>query len=482
MNKYILQKANELKPSLSHEIIKIEKKEVVKSGESAVFDFENHNVGYLTVNFSSIRSPQDAPAFVKFKFCEISSEIDENTDNYRGWISKSWLQEEWVHIDVLPCKLRLPRRYAFRYVKIEAVALSSKYDLVINSLELDAVTSAPEMVEVVGGSQRERKIDKIALRTLRECMQYEFEDGPKRDRRLWLGDLRLQALTNYQTYRHNDLVKRCLYLFAGTASRNGEISACVFTKPKVRADDTYMFDYSLLFIVTLNDYVNATGDISLGEELYPLAIKQLELAQKCFDNDVVKDSEKLGWCFLDWNLYLNKQCGAQAVYIYAEKSAIELSKTLGKDTQWLTSDLHKKSKAMVDAFYDDKQGLFVSGNDRQISYASNIWACLADVLSKEQNKMVLENLEIVNAVKPVTPYMYHYYIQALLDSGLKEKAKTVMTEYWGAMANVGADTFFELFNQQNPQESPYGNKAVNSYCHAWSCTPAYFMRKYFLEK
>ena len=38
----------------------------------------------------------------------------------------------------------------------------------------------------------------------------EAEDGPKRDRRLWLGDLRLEALANYETYRNFDLVKRLL--------------------------------------------------------------------------------------------------------------------------------------------------------------------------------------------------------------------------------------------------------------------------------
>jgi hypothetical protein len=31
-------------------------------------------------------------------------------------------------------------------------------------------------------------------------MQEVFEDGPKRDRRLWLGDLRLQALVNDVTF------------------------------------------------------------------------------------------------------------------------------------------------------------------------------------------------------------------------------------------------------------------------------------------
>ena len=59
-----------------------------------------------------------------------------------------------------------------------------------------------------------RRIDEVSIATLRDCMQTSFEDGPRRDQRLWVGDLRLQALTNYVTYKANDLVKRCLYLFA----------------------------------------------------------------------------------------------------------------------------------------------------------------------------------------------------------------------------------------------------------------------------
>ena len=42
-----------------------------------------------------------------------------------------------------------------------------------------------------------------------------------------------------------------------------------------------------------------------------------------------------------------------------------------------------------------------------------------------------------------------------------------------------ADTFWELYNPENPAESPYGSSIVNSYCHAWSCTPTYLLRKYF---
>lgn len=54
--------------------------------------------------------------------------------------------------------------------------------------------------------------------------------------------------------------------------------------------------------------------------------------------------------------------------------------------------------------------------------------------------------------------------------------------YWGGMVRLGADTFWELYNPENADESPYGGTIVNSYCHAWSCGPAYFLRKYFKMK
>ena len=75
--------------------------------------------------------------------------------------------------------------------------------------------------------------------------------------------------------------------------------------------------------------------------------------------------------------------------------------------------------------------------------------------------------------------MYHNYIDALIATGQKDKALAVLDAYWGGMADQGADTFWELYNPQNPNESPYGGTIVNSYCHAWSCAPAYFLRKYF---
>ena len=35
-----------------------------------------------------------------------------------------------------------------------------------------------------------------------------------------------------------------------------------------------------------------------------------------------------------------------------------------------------------------------------------------------------------------------------------------MEKYWGGMARLGADTFWELYNPNNPDESPYGGTIV----------------------
>ena len=46
------------------------------------------------------------------------------------------------------------------------------------------------------------------------------------------------------------------------------------------------------------------------------------------------------------------------------------------------------------------------------------------------------------------------------------------------MLEKGADTFWEAYDPNDDFLSPYNFFPVNSYCHAWSCTPVYFIRKY----
>ena len=75
--------------------------------------------------------------------------------------------------------------------------------------------------------------------------------------------------------------------------------------------------------------------------------------------------------------------------------------------------------------------------------------------------------------------MYHHFIEALILNDRKEEALKYIRYYWGGMLEDGADCFWELYDPENKYVSPYGSRIINSYCHAWSCTPTYFIRKYF---
>ena len=480
-NECFLNKAEALKPELhTRTLTALGGKQPLKKGESVCLDFGEHLVGTVTVRLGFSGSHPDAPAWLRLKFAEREQELLENVESYHGWISASWVQQEQVHVDVLPCELSLPRRYAFRYVQLEVLDISGKYDLVVESASCMAVSSADDaaLSPYETADSLLKQIDKVACKTLHDCMQLVFEDGPKRDRRLWIGDLRLQALANYQTYKNNDLVKRCLYLFAGSTLPGGRVGAGLFIEPEAEVDDTAMFDYSLFFIPTLLDYYETTGDRATLTELWPTAWRQIALAQERFDeNGLVRDSDVLGWCFLDWNLALNKQAGAQGVYLYCLKAAEKIAALIDDDERaaWIASDYAKKKQAALDSLYNPTRGLFVSGAEKQISWASQIWMVLGGVGGAE----VLRRVEDAEAVTMVTPYLYHHYVQALLDVGEKGKALRVLTAYWGGMIKEGADTFWELYDPTDPNASPYGGTIVNSYCHAWSCAPAYFLRKYF---
>lgn len=510
-NHNFVKKAQEYEPELGHKIVhpqylveiektqkdwKIMKREPVQvsankqlaKGDSVCFDFGNHCVGYVTLHLKSVGSPPDAPAHIRIKLGEVLCEIGEESSEYHGSISSSWIQEEFLHIDVLPAEIRMPRRYAFRYLEIKVLDTSPKYQMVAEGVECDAVTSADRSkVKELGENVPEnlRKMDAVALKTMEDCMQKVFEDGPKRDRRLWIGDLRLQALTNYETFHNDDLVKRCLYLFAGLTQNEGHVGACLFIEPELQVDDTSLFDYGLFFISCLYDYYMATEDGDTLRELWDTAYNQAVIAMKRVgENGVVRDSDDW-WCFLDWNDGLNKQAGAQGVLIYALKQVYHLAEILEdrERLEQIQSMIKKTEKGAKEVLWDSEERFFISGEARQVSWASQIWLVLARVYETEKNKELLYHLlEVKPKIQMVTPYMYHHLIDALIQNNMKEEALQYMESYWGQMVEDGADCFYELYDPENKEASPYGSKIINSYCHAWSCTPSYFIRKYFAGK
>jgi len=94
-------------------------------------------------------------------------------------------------------------------------------------------------------------------------------------------------------------------------------------------------DYSLLFGVALFDYVKASGDCSTGVDLFPIAVRQFELAMARVGPDFIYnlpppvEEEGGQWVFIDWQETLDKAASIHAVVVFALRSLSELAVLLG---------------------------------------------------------------------------------------------------------------------------------------------------------
>ncbi len=455
--------------------------------KTAIVDFGKHITGTFSFSIRTTDKVADGPVRLKLTFGEVPSEVAEPFDPYPGKLSRAWLQDEIVTVVEIPNTITIDRRLSFRYVKIELMAYSPYYEFNIHDMVCKATTSAASAPEPLPATVDPVivDIDRVSLNTLSECMQTVYEDGPKRDRRLWIGDLYLEAMANNCTFQSHELTKRCLYLLAGLADDNGFLLATVVERPKPRPQEKqFLYEYSLIFNACLKDYLKATGDTATVLDLWPVAKRQLDIVRDYTGADGLIDFERLDnewWVFFDWKEDLVKEVAAQGLAVFALNQTLELADMLGKRDE--ISDIpalaKKMRKAARGAFYDKKKGVFAGRKDPQVSYASQIWMILGGIATPAEGRKALAALETLPDVcTPGTPYLYHYYIQSLIDCGMPERAREALVGYWGGMVKKGADTFWEAYDPANDFISPYDFHPINSYCHAWSATPSYFIRSY----
>lgn len=485
MKEYYLRKAEENLPCLKHKKIEPDVPlTVLDCGDELVIDLGNHYVGYFSFKMWFVDQYIDAPVTLNVRFCETVGELNEDYSVYNGWLCQSWLQDDTVKID-FPGIYGMPRRYAARYIKITVVHTPKKLSL--SQFVFDSVTGADvNKLKVVSIRDEELKtIDRVALNTLKNCMQRVFEDGPKRDRRLWIGDLRLEALANYYTFGDTALVKRCLYLFAAADKNSlGFIPGFVYENPIYISGSWYIVDYSMMYVNALCDYYFHIKDEQTFMDLYPLAKSLMDAADARIDESGLMSVPEDD-IFIDWCQGLKKETALHGVYLYTLENLAMTLKALGHpDSEIFRKRLDAGRRVAYDSLFDKEKCAFINSRDAyQYSVHSTAWMVLGGVITGDEARRALrEVIASADSLKPFTPYMHHYTVDALIKSGLLDEAESYIRNIWGGMVKLGADTFFEAYVPGDPDFSPYDDKKVNSMCHAWSCTATYFIRKYGIGK
>lgn len=171
----------------------------------------------------------------------------------------------------------------------------------------------------------------------------------------------------------------------------------------------------------------------------------------------------------------------QGAIIFAIDDKYKLAKMLGKEKEvahW-PAKAEQMRKAAMKNMYDARKGVFLSGKSGQESVLSQAWMVKAGVVKGKRAVSVLEKvLASPEALKPGAPYGVHYLIDAMITAGMDKEARRYLEDYWGGMVKKGAVTFWELYDPEDDFISAYRFSPLNSSCHAWSCTPVYFIHEY----
>lgn len=464
-----------------------------KKKKEVIVDFGKHLVGNVSFKIKDIGPMQDAVLRFKVTFGEIPSDLGLPVEPYTGSLSRGWMQDFQCDVSYDGC-YTFNRRITARYMKIEAVGTSIYSDFCFDNITFEATTSAGKSKAQLASTTPQifKDIARVSENTLKDCMQGVFEDGPKRDQRLWMGDLYLEALANTASFKEYNVTKRCLYLLAGLANPdNGLLYSNMVEYPKPHAQQTFFVDYALSYILTLNDYLKATGDTETARDLWPVVKNQINtILAKAIDNNHLYANTGYQYkgmmvsiVFFDWApVTLDNHAAIQGLLAHSIDCAYNIAKVIGKtdDVKAYPATAKQLRKAGYKAYWDAKKQIVVSGKERQESYTATSWAVLGDLIKSNEAQKAIRNIMQSNtAIKPGTPYANHFLVAAMLHCGMNSEAKKYVEDYWGGMVRLGADTFWEYYVPDNHLFSSYnGYTLLNSYCHAWSCTPIYFIVNY----
>jgi hypothetical protein len=313
------------------------------------------------------------------------------------------------------------------------------------------------------------RIWETSAETLRLTMEDAYIDCPWRERGQWWGDALIQARTNYYAFGDTALIRRGLRLIAQSQSADG------LTRGVSPTDwpDAVLPTYTLLWVISLGEYFEYTGDRELVASLLPAVSGALSWFERFRGvHDLLRDVP--GWLFVDWADVptSGESTAVNALYHGALTTAAALERLAGSPAAGdaYSAKAETLRARMREFFWDDTSGSFRdawspadSGNGA--GEHANCWSVVFGGCSRGETDRVAVAL-FVNGqvrVRSATPYFSAFVLETMARGGMHEKALNEIRTRWGAMLAWGATTWWEYWE-------PRG-----SLCHGWSTAPGSFL-------
>lgn len=358
----------------------------------------------------------------------------------------------------------------FRFVRIDVI----DKDAILPIKSVRAVLryrDIPYLGSFKSDNERLNQIWETGAYTVHLNMQDYLWDGIKRDRLVWLGDMHPEVMAIQSVFGGNGVVNKSLDMgrdFAPLPEWMNTISAYSMWWVLIQRD-LYMYQGNYAYLAEQHDYMKAL------------------MRQLIDDIDGNKENIQNGFRLLDWPTSRSPEvihAGYQALLVMTMEAGTQLADWLG-----------------------DKQ--------MGIECAQALKALKKYVPSHENNKQAAAMLSLAGVIDPVkaskdiiakdgaagfSTFYGYYMLCALAKGGEYEQAMQIISDYWGAMLDLGATTFWENLEYSEIGKAaridelvPEGKFDIHaesgdfcytglrhSLCHGWGAGPTPWLTQYVL--
>lgn len=306
--------------------------------------------------------------------------------------------------------------------------------------------------------ERLNRIWQTGAYTVHLNMQEYLWDGIKRDRLVWVGDLHPEVMTVNTVFGYNEVVPKSLDLIRDITSLPQWMNG--------------MCSYSIWWLLIQRDWFYYQGDTAYLEEqrTYLTGLLRLLISKVGADGVETLDG---GGRFLDWPSSKNPtaiNAGLQALMGQAMRAGSELCRLLGEEDLAVECEatdarIHQAASKVIRPFLESGVAPDAPGAKQAASLLA-----LAGLMPPEEAD---RNFLSVNGGKGFSTFYGYYMLRAMAAAGNYQGALDVIRQYWGAMLDLGATTFWEDFDldwlpdaARIDAQVPEGKKDIHRDCGA----------------
>ena len=370
----------------------------------------------------------------------------------------------------------------FRFARIDV--LDDDRELHLKEVRaISYMRDIPYLGAFRSSDERLNKIWQTGAYTVHLNMQEYLWDGIKRDRLVWMGDLHPEVMTVSYVFGNNEVVPRSLDLVKETTKLPGWMNG--------------ISSYSIWWIIIQRDWYYHHGDLEYLKQQKEYLVDLLKLLFTKVDERGV---EQLDSRFLDWPSNAHPEAihaGLQSLMLIAMQSGSELCEILGEDA--LAKECQQMYEKMKAAAPIVSQTYLGSG--KAVADPGNKQgAALLTIAGLMDAQKANDEILTQEGVRGFSTFYGYYMLQAMAKAGNYEGAMEMIRNYWGAMLDLGATSFWEDFDIDWMENAaridelvPEGKVDVHrdkgaycyvgyrhSFCHGWASGPTAWLSQHIL--